>query len=295
MSIRKLFIAQRRQRCLRVVGMLLALWSAPAANAQEADDAPPDRARTERIQTMLEAAKRAPGKVLTRGTNKTPVGKLRVKTYRLEEIELPEPIEFIERGEVKREESIIRLTVTGERFPPGSYTIWIGDDWPLDAVDKGIDELSIVINSPDLILEEGAVISVSRGSGCRRGERTMLPDVLTVPAQMRTKQKSLDHPGNFVQRIGRWSGAVVGGTGWAIEIELASAIIYPIRNQIMVLQIGEEEFPQNAEMRGKKLIFRLTQEEWERAPDGGRVKVKFGRCTPGGNRYGSLDKSMLDK
>ena len=80
-----------------------------------------------------------------------------------------------------------------------------------------------------------------------------------------------------------------------VEIVLATSASFTVRNQGLVLQIGQQEFGIDPyQIEAQTLIFRLTGEEFARARDGDQVKVKYGLCAPGGVYFGRLNKNLLD-
>ena len=90
-----------------------------------------------------------------------------------------------------------------------------------------------------------------------------------------------------------------------VEIELNSTREFPVRNQIVVLRIGDEEFlrsrsPEDGSLN--TLIFILTADEFAKAANGDPVAVYYGRDDPNEPDkqkdrwdFGRLDKSLLDK
>jgi hypothetical protein len=61
---------------------------------------------------LLADERGAPGKLISSGGNSTPAGPLKLLTYKLEEVTLPQPVEVDIRGEKKRFHSVLRLTIT---------------------------------------------------------------------------------------------------------------------------------------------------------------------------------------
>jgi hypothetical protein len=90
-----------------------------------------------------------------------------------------------------------------------------------------------------------------------------------------------------------------------IEIELNSTREFPVRNQIVVLRIGDEEFtrsrsPEDGSLN--TLIFILPADQFTKAANGDPVAVYYGRDDPNERddqkdrwEFGRLDKSLLDK
>jgi hypothetical protein len=77
---------------------------------------------------------------------------------------------------------------------------------------------------------------------------------------------------NTVKRIQTVDGVV--------EIEIQSNREFPIRDQVVVLRIGDKEFlrsktPENGSL--KTLIFMLTPAQFDSLVDGAQMTVKYGR------------------
>src|SRR5260221_5481580 len=89
--------------------ILLSVWHAPVACAQQTATASSDA-----VTLTSELLFKSPAKPLFAGNNIFPAGKLKVKTYRLEEVKLPKPLELNTGTGKETVESAIRLIVTGE-------------------------------------------------------------------------------------------------------------------------------------------------------------------------------------
>ncbi|MBI1747653.1 MAG: hypothetical protein HYR55_13865 [Acidobacteria bacterium] len=83
----------------------------------------------------------------------------------------------------------------------------------------------------------------------------------------------------------------------AVEIEVASNEAFPVRDELVMLRIGEQEFglsryPENGDTRS--LTFTLSAEEFANLSTGNEVFVQYGRG-PANERWnlGLLDKSLL--
>jgi hypothetical protein len=268
-----------------VAAAVLSLLAAFSVNAQQ-PNAPGQEHRPELVH-------RAPGALVAAGKNALPAGRLGVKTYRLEEVKLPAPVEFKRGGTKVFADSALRLTVSLDSTLNGAYTINVGDE-PRPGVVTGSNTLSALFLDP-ADLEDGATISVSRGSGCQVEDLSPLPERLTLPARLKAARAAQKDEGNFVKSIRSIPAAAAVRGVPDVEIELATTADFPARNQVPVLQIGDQEFVREPLRQGPALVFRLTGEEFERAPDGGRVKVKYGACSSGGVRFGRLDKRALDR
>ena len=88
-------------------------------------------------QNVWNDLRRAPGRLISEGHNTTPVGPTKLLTYKLEELDLPQPREMVFRGRKHLVTTVLRLTIRGQQHQPSSM-IWIDDvlypsPWELDA------------------------------------------------------------------------------------------------------------------------------------------------------------------
>ena len=87
--------------------------------------------------------------------------------------------------------------------------------------------------------------------------------------------------------------------GQTVEITVHSTIQFDVRDELVVLLIGDQEFttsrsPEDGNLN--ELIFVLTLDEWNEVATGDPVSVQFGlEDTPDHRNFGTLDKSLLDK
>jgi hypothetical protein len=85
----------------------------------------------------------------------------------------------------------------------------------------------------------------------------------------------------------------------AVEIEVFSDDRFPVRNELAVLRIGDDEFslsryPDSGDTR--TLIFTLTAEEFDRTRDGDPVTVQYGRGEPFEQWVvGTLNKNQVNR
>lgn len=283
---------RRRSNLWTVIGFLLVVaWNMPVASAQKTPSPPSDSGV---IHTSdLYNPQRAPGKLLAEGNNMIPVGELKVKSYRLEEVKLPKPLELSIQGRKERVESVLRLTITLESFLNGIYTIWLGEE-PLTGVPIKEDELSVLIYDRAL-LEDGTTIAVSNDT-LGSQSRTILPEKLYLPPQVRSTIPPKNDDGALT-RIRRIN---IGGGRSRVEMELTSNEEFQIRNAFRMIQIGEREFFGGSTLRGnpRKLIIQLTSEEFAQLKDGDRIYVKYGygeSALRGAQKFGRLNKSLLEQ
>lgn len=95
---------------------------------------------------------------------------------------------------------------------------------------------------------------------------------------------------NIVNKI----SAVASG----VEIELHSTRPFPVRNEIVILRIGNEEFTKSRYADDgdlKTLIFTLTPTEYARINTGDKVTVYYGRNASTENKwdFGAMDKIQI--
>ena len=126
-----------------------------------------------------------PGKVVAKGSNATPRGLLKLRSYRVEEVALPRVTEVELRGQRVSVTKAFRVTVTGGPFavralPP---VIWIGDV----AVGYGIESEDLteitVVTYDESLLQDGAALYVSYGDKENKKDRTALPERLKLNAK----------------------------------------------------------------------------------------------------------------
>lgn len=106
-----------------------------------------------------------PGRVIAEGTNEEPTGALGLKTYRLEEVTLPQPFQAQVNGVEQQVRTAYRFTVTGGPFRVRSLppVLWV-DGEPFIQVQESEDLsalVTIVFNRS--LLQEGASITISYG------------------------------------------------------------------------------------------------------------------------------------
>ena len=87
--------------------------------------------------------------------------------------------------------------------------------------------------------------------------------------------------------------------GQTVEITVHSPIQFDVRDELVVLIIGDQEFtisrsPEDGNLN--ELIFVLTLDEWNQVATGDPVSVQFGQDdTPDKRNFGTLDKSLLNR
>ena len=83
-----------------------------------------------------------------------------------------------------------------------------------------------------------------------------------------------------------------------IEIELTSPTPFPVRNEVVMLRIGNQEctisrHPEDGSLN--TLIFTVQPEQFARAAAGERVVVQFGNDASRQWDFGPLDGALLDR
>lgn len=283
-----------RGRAARMAGTVLLLVAVTMFGIEAKVASATLLSRIELDQTPVERLFTAPGRILTQGKNTSPTGELMVKTYRLEKVEMPDSMEF---NDLRRlvGNRIIRLSVSLDGIINGPYVIWIGDDG-FNAAHARDGELAAVLLGPAISLEDGATLAVARGiNACNNRARSVLPEKLSVPEHLRRSWPEKEPATNFIHSLRSVNAAIAVRGAPDVEITLVTDVKWPVRNEVMVLQFGSQEFVRDPDNRGNVLVFRLTAKEFAAAMNGEMVKVKFGSCSFGGVRFGRLNKSLLDR
>ncbi len=168
---------------LLALAVVLAVLGGQPALAQQAPGSPagtPTDVDVEEQGVLVDNLHAAPGRSLSQGQNTQPIGPLGLKTYRLEEVSLSEPVEVDIAGQSTLVTTALRLSVSGGPFQVRDmpYTIWI-DGTLLGPGQESPDlsELSIVTFDPT-VLRNGSTIAVSDSFDFAR--RTELPETLRV-------------------------------------------------------------------------------------------------------------------
>lgn len=268
--------------------LLVSVWATTTICAQEQS--------TQQVvsrEIPLRYLSTAPGVLISEGTNALPIGPFGIKTYRLEEVLLKEPIELNLRGHMTPIETAFRLTIIGESFRQGGVTIWINDEPVSDPMSGGTQVTTIIFDRE--LLEEDASISVTSDLVKDEQMRWTLPDRLQLPARLRSSQTAKDKHENTVRM--RRVESIPGKP--AIIIELRSLVPYPIRNASLVLQIGAAETMcgDNFTRDRHTLTCYLEVETFDRLNEGDGIRLKYGPgpTVPSYQRFGRLNKSLVDK
>jgi hypothetical protein len=172
--------APRHMRAAQLVALAcLLLLSCGAAFAQAAPTAAAPT--TDQEFTVTELLK-LPGKVVGRGSNTTPKGLFKLRSYRVEEVALPHIAEVELRGQRVAITKAFRVTITGGPFavralPP---VVWLDDvalGYGIESED--LDEITVVTYD-EAALRDGASLYLSYGDKENKKERTALPEKLKL-------------------------------------------------------------------------------------------------------------------
>lgn len=237
-----------------------------------------------------------PGKLVARGQNAVPTGSRKLLTYKLEEVELPEPVEIEIRGKKEQFPSALRLTVSGEQVM-GSYVIWVDDASVPGVWLASPTEIAAFIYDRS-ILRDGAVISVIRD-----GEVHELPERLKLPKDFKAATKQGAEEGNSYSI--RSALRVIGAEKLPlVEIEFRTSRMFPVTNNKYVVQIGKRGFARLrfVPMDPRSAILSLTHDEFRQIENGEPVAISAVGVVnyaagggPGVYFFGPLSKSLLDR
>ncbi|MDT7605212.1 MAG: hypothetical protein QOF61_3209 [Acidobacteriota bacterium] len=123
-----------------------------------------------------------PGRVVGKGSNTTPKGLHKLRSYRVEEVALPHITNVELKGQHVPVTKAFRVTITGGPFavralPP---VIWLDDV----AIGYGIESEDLdaitVVTYDESLLRDGATIYLSYGDKENKQERTALPEKLKL-------------------------------------------------------------------------------------------------------------------
>ena len=244
-------------------------------------------------------ARTTPGKLIAKGDNRTPVGRHKLLTYKLEEVELPVPIELEIRGKKERFATALRLTITSESIQ-GAHAIWLGDASLPKVFGLGPTAIATFIYDRS-ILRDGAVISVQDEKGL-----SSLPEPLKLPQGLRASTNLLPEKGNMITGI--HSALRIAGTlrEPLVVIEFRTSRSLPQGlNDVYYVQIGKALFMglSCADSKCQSMALQLTAREFAELKDGDLVAISYGSRIPdhGGSfgsrlwTFGPLNKGMLDR
>jgi hypothetical protein len=170
----------RLHRAARVLAVAcLLLVGAGAAFGQDAGAQAADQEFT--VTDLL----KLPGKVVGKGTNATPHGLFKLRSYRVEEVALPHITNVELHGQRAAVAKAFRVTITGGPFavralPP---VVWVDDV----ALGYGIESEDLdaitVVTYDEAALRDGATLYLSYGDKENKHDRAELPEKLKLGAK----------------------------------------------------------------------------------------------------------------
>ncbi|MBV9924736.1 MAG: hypothetical protein JOZ96_06800 [Acidobacteria bacterium] len=158
--------------------LLLVLAGTQQARAQEAGAG--DNSQEPKMSDLL----RMTGKVVAESNAPAAVGKFKVKNYKVEELELPAPVDTEVGGKRVKVSKAFRVTVTGGPFPVRAMpaVVWIDDE----AVGFGVESEDLdaitAVTFDESLLKDGATVYVSYGDKENKKDRSALPEKLKLNA-----------------------------------------------------------------------------------------------------------------
>jgi hypothetical protein len=120
------------------------------------------------------------GSVMQQGQNATPVGRWRLKTFRIEELNLPRSKTVHVRGHAIVSDKAWRVTITGGPFPAGDQEviIWAGDIPLGDAQESpNLHAVTAITYDRDALLNADRLYF---SYGREKGSRIALPEKLAL-------------------------------------------------------------------------------------------------------------------
>lgn len=178
----------RRRRWISVLSAMsfLFIFSACATLTAFAQDAPAAATPASDTQADQEVTVsdilKLQGRVLGEGQNTKATGQHKVKSYRVEEVTLPQMKEVKIKDETRSVGRAFRLTVKGGPFPVRAMppVIWLDET----AIGYGVESEDLteitVITYDEAALVEGATIYLSYGDKKNKEDRTALPEKLKL-------------------------------------------------------------------------------------------------------------------
>lgn len=225
------------------------------------------------------------GSVISKGSNKTPVGDLKVTTYRLELIKLTKPFDL---GDEKPPiETAFRLVImTDEPLPFGNVSVWIDEK---EIQPKRIQPNAFAIILYARTLQDGMTLALSTRVEKDLTARSILPETLNVPDAYATSLQEIaeNRPVIQLRRLTRIQRI-------QIRIKIPNSRC-ATTNNILVVEIDGKEF--DAGCDGDAITRLLLDEEFVQLRDGSEIALKrgFGRDARNRRVVGRLDKSSLDR
>ncbi|MDT7542030.1 MAG: hypothetical protein QOE33_1934 [Acidobacteriota bacterium] len=134
--------------------------------------------------TMFDLLK-MPGKIVGKGSNTTPAGRLKLRSYRVEEVTLPHVANVEVRGQRIAVTKAFRVTITGGPFPVRAMppVLWLDDvalGYGVESED--LDAITVVTYDESLV-RDGATLYLSYGNKENKEERAAVPEKLKLDAK----------------------------------------------------------------------------------------------------------------
>jgi hypothetical protein len=250
---------------------------------------------TDNPELTVEDLYKTPGKILGTGADKQPAGPLQVKSYKVEEVILPHPLTLGGGANAKVINNIFRLTVMVGSPLQGAYVVYLDDEARPAVVTERDAVAAVFFDAREL--EDGAQISVASGWGCHTDRLSIMKNALRLPEAYRVARRGDADPGHSVKKMRTIRARPGSNEKDEVEIQLTTPEPLPATNQGYVLEIGGVAVGGGGYIYGDRntLRFRMSLEQFSRAEDGKRVKVKPDVCMGGGMRFGKLNKAQLDQ
>ncbi|HLA10753.1 MAG TPA: hypothetical protein VJ023_09180 [Pyrinomonadaceae bacterium] len=259
--------------------ILLIIWSLTSIAAQS-------RSSIRGQRSGAKDGRMAIGTLIAEGHNRQPVGRLKLLSYRLEEVELAQPVELQIGGIKQQVDTALRLTVTSDAVQT-SRVIWVGDVLFPEVWEVGVKSVATLIYDRSLV-RDGAVISVGT-----TGEWHDLPERLKLPESFKADQEPEKvEDGNEI--IGIRSALRIAGSERhsLVKIEIRTARPLPVINGSYVVQIGRRFFGRLGG-HGTNWTLELTPKEFDEVKEGDRVAIGVGVFNIA--YLGRLNKSLINR
>ena len=275
-----------------------------------AQDPPPQEEKVIRLydKPNIEDPQKLLGKntkVLFERRYARPIGALKVRGIKWEEIPLTETLELGKEKGTHRIDRAMRILISSD-LDPGECTIWVGDQRYHS--DLGGPNMIAFLVFGRWQFEDGAEIKIARGWFCQAelDKRTVLPDKLVVPDEYKIVPPK--KPESYIESVRSYVNPDNGALGVQNPILVKFRLVLTSfamggTNNVFVAQVGDEEFnigvdsieQDRRDWDGTSGIFVLTKQQFDRLEQGRSIYLKFGKCSSGGTFLGRVDKAMLDQ
>ena len=262
-----------------LLGVLVAVFPGAWTSGQQSlASQPPQGTTHDKVRIM-------PGRLIAEGHNIVPVGPDELLTYRLEEVDLPQPMDLEIHGLKGRLNTVMRLTITSAKAVDGNR-IWI-NDVVLPAVwEVGVNSIATLIYDRS-ILTDGGTISVGRGNNIYDlPEHLKLPDSFSA-----TLKPEKIEEGNGIVSIRSVLRIYGSERQRFVAIEMRTARPLPITNIGYSVQIGRRFFAAGGGHTNWSV--QLPERQFAELKDGDRVAIGVGAFNIA--YLGRLDKSIIDR